>query len=184
MLGVLQLDTANVKDPNFKDISTSHQYYGAIAALKQAGIIDGYEDGTFRQGETIQRNHVAKILTNALNLNATNVATLPFNDVRDDYKEAIAALYENEITTGKTATTFDGSSHVTRGQFAAFIARVYTEVKNVAFDTKGMIRIFTADRKVVAEKEAELNNYQFQATFVNLAADDYIAEVTIVGSYK
>ncbi|WP_339197600.1 S-layer homology domain-containing protein [Solibacillus sp. FSL R5-0449] len=121
--GVLQLDTKNVKNPNFKDIPASHQYYGAIAALKQAGIIDGYEDGTFRQGANIQRNHVAKIIANALNLKAVNIDSLPFTDVRTDYKEAIAALFENKVTTGKTATLFDGSSNVTRGQMAAFITR-------------------------------------------------------------
>lgn len=121
--GVLQLDTKNVKNPNFKDIPASHQYYGAIAALKQAGIIDGYEDETFRQGANIQRNHVAKIITNALNLKTENIDALPFIDVRPDYKEAIAALFENKVTTGKTATLFDGSSNVTRGQMAAFITR-------------------------------------------------------------
>ncbi|MBD8035771.1 S-layer homology domain-containing protein [Solibacillus sp. A46] len=121
--GVLGLDTTNVINPNFKDIPTSHQYYGAIAALKQAGIIDGYEDGTFRQGANIQRNHVAKIIANALNLKSTYADVLPFTDVRADYKEAIAALYDNNVTTGKTATKFDGSSNVTRGQMAAFITR-------------------------------------------------------------
>lgn len=121
--GVLQLDTKNVTNPKFKDIPISHQYYGAIAALKQAGIIDGYEDGTFRQGANIQRNHVAKIIANALNLNAENVDALPFTDVRIDYKEAIVALFENNVTTGKTATLFNGSSNVTRGQMAAFITR-------------------------------------------------------------
>lgn len=121
--GVLQLDTKNVTNPKFKDIPISHQYYGAIAALKQAGIIDGYEDGTFRQGANIQRNHVAKIIANALNLKAENVDALPFTDVRIDYKEAIVALFENNVTTGKTATLFDGFSNVTRGQMAAFITR-------------------------------------------------------------
>ena len=75
--GVLQLDTENVVNPNFKDIPTTHQYYGVIAALKQAGIIDGYTDGTFKPGETMQRNHVAKILANALQLKATNAEDLP-----------------------------------------------------------------------------------------------------------
>lgn len=120
---VLGLDTSNVSNPNFKDIPTTHQYFGAIAALKQEGIIDGYEDGTFRQGDYIQRNHVAKILANAFHLKALNTNSLPFTDVRADYKEAIAALYENNVTTGKTATLFDGSSNVTRGQMAAFITR-------------------------------------------------------------
>lgn len=121
--GVLGLDTSNVSNPNFKDIPTNHVYFGAIAALKEKGIINGYEDGTFRQDEFIQRNHVAKIVANAFNLKASNTNSLPFTDVRADYKEAIAALYENNVTTGKTATLFDGSSNVTRGQLAAFITR-------------------------------------------------------------
>ncbi|WP_338652175.1 S-layer homology domain-containing protein [Lysinibacillus sp. Y5S-8] len=121
--GVLGLNTSNVSNPNFKDIPTNHVYFGAIAALKQKGIINGYEDGTFRQDEFIQRNHVAKIVANAFNLKASNTNSLPFTDVRADYKEAIAALYENNVTTGKTATLFDGSSNVTRGQLAAFITR-------------------------------------------------------------
>ncbi|MFZ4199203.1 S-layer homology domain-containing protein [Lysinibacillus sp. NPDC056220] len=120
---VLGLDTSNVSNPNFKDISTTQPYFGAIAALKQEGIIDGYEDGTFRQGDYIQRNHVAKILANAFHLKASNTNSLPFTDVRAEYKEAIAALYENNVTNGKTATLFDGSSNVTRGQMAAFINR-------------------------------------------------------------
>lgn len=121
--GVLGLDTANVNNPNFKDIPTNHLYFGAIAALKQEGIIAGYADGTFRQDDFIQRNHVAKILAKAFNLKASNSNALPFSDVSADYKEAIAALYENNVTTGKTATLFDGSSYVTRGQMAAFITR-------------------------------------------------------------
>lgn len=134
--GVLGLDTTNVTNPNFKDISTTHPYYGAIAALKQAGIIDGYEDGMFRQEANIQRNHVAKIIANALNLTASNVDGLPFTDVRTEYKEAIAALYENNVTTGKTATKFDGSSNVTRGQLAAFVTRaekVASQAKTITF---------------------------------------------------
>ncbi|MBM7610731.1 hypothetical protein JOD29_004066 [Lysinibacillus composti] len=120
--GALDLDTKNVKNPGFKDIPTSHQYYGAIAALANAGIISGYEDNTYRPGEPVQRNHMAKILAGAFELKpSTN--SLPFTDVRSDYKNYISALYENGVTTGKTATTFDGSSNVTRGQLAAFVIR-------------------------------------------------------------
>ncbi|MGN7479181.1 S-layer homology domain-containing protein [Solibacillus silvestris] len=121
--GMLDLDTSNVNNPNFKDIAATHQYYGAIAALKQEGIIDGYEDGTFRPGASIERNHVAKIIAKALNLTTANVDGLPFTDVHPDYKEAIAALFENNVTTGKTPALFGGSSNVTRGQMAAFIKR-------------------------------------------------------------
>lgn len=127
--GALGLDTKNVKNPGFKDIPTTHQYYGAIAALANAGIISGYEDGTFRPGEPVQRNHMAKIIAGAFNLQATPNYTTPLTDVRSDYKAYVTALHEYGVTTGKTSTTFDGSSNVTRGQLAAFVVRAET-VKN------------------------------------------------------
>ncbi|WP_096550471.1 S-layer homology domain-containing protein [Ureibacillus thermosphaericus] len=37
--GVLGLDTVNVKNPGFSDVSTTNEYYGAIAALANANVI-------------------------------------------------------------------------------------------------------------------------------------------------
>lgn len=68
--------------------------------------------------------------------------------MRSDYKEAIAALYENNITTGKTATKFDGSSKVTRGQFAAFIARA-EKVGNVEQTISFNVEDYTATTIVI-----------------------------------
>ena len=121
--GILGLDTVNVVNPNFSDIPTTHQYYGAIAALKQAGIINGYPDGTFRQGGKIERNHVAKMIANAMNFSPSPNTVVPFTDLRQDYRDHIVALYERGITTGNTPTTFNGSAYVTRGQMAAFLIR-------------------------------------------------------------
>ncbi|MEK4228014.1 S-layer homology domain-containing protein [Solibacillus sp. FSL H8-0538] len=120
---VLQLDTDDVTNPYFRDISTSHPYYGAIAALSELGIIGGYEDGTFRPNAYVQRHHIAKFLTNAFQLETTLADELPFTDVPEAYRYYVAALYENQITTGKTAKTFNGTANVTRGQLAAFIVR-------------------------------------------------------------
>lgn len=141
--GVLKLDTTNVVNPDFTDIDPAHQYYGVIAALKQAGIIDGYTDGTFKPGETVQRNHVAKILANALQLKAKNVDALPFTDINASYKEVIAALYENNVTTGKTETTFDGKAFVTRGQMAAFIARAEKAVAPTETQSEAISGVIT-----------------------------------------
>ncbi|PKC50720.1 SLH-domain-containing protein, partial [Rhizophagus irregularis] len=48
LANLLQLDTENVKNPGFTDVPTTHPYYGAIAALSAKGIINGYEDKTYR----------------------------------------------------------------------------------------------------------------------------------------
>ena len=121
--GVLGLDTQNVKNPGFKDVTTANPYYGAIAALANAGIINGYPDGTYKTGEPVQRNHMAKIIANSFDLEPTSIATNPFTQVHENYVGYVTALYENGVTTGRTATTFGGNANVTRGQLAAFFIR-------------------------------------------------------------
>ncbi|MGM9943802.1 MAG: S-layer homology domain-containing protein, partial [Lysinibacillus sp.] len=130
LAGILGLDTKNVVDPGFTDVLPSNPYYGAIAALAQAGIISGYEDGTFRMNEPIQRNHLAKMLVNAFHLQSPEGATMPLTDVIEEYKDYVLALYTNGITTGRTATQFDGGSYVTRGQLAAFVVRTEKAVQS------------------------------------------------------
>ena len=123
IVGILGLDSTNVKEPNFKDVPATHSYYRAIATLKDAGIIDGYQDGSFRPDEPIKRNHIAKIISRAFGLVAFDAAQLPFTDAQGEYQDAIAALYEHGVTRGKTATTFDGLVNVTLGQLATLIVR-------------------------------------------------------------
>ncbi|MCM3386831.1 S-layer homology domain-containing protein [Ureibacillus chungkukjangi] len=120
---VLKLDTKNVTDPKFKDVPKSHPYYYEIAALQNAGIIKGYEDGTYGTTKTLTRGHMAVIIQNAFELEAGN-ATTPFKDVANHvYKEQITALYANGVTVGTTPTTYGAASNVTRGQFATFVVR-------------------------------------------------------------
>ena len=54
-----------------------------------------------------------------------SVHTLPFTDVawNAPYAPAVAWMLNNEITTGKTPTTFAPDSPLTRGQFATFLWR-------------------------------------------------------------
>lgn len=158
LAGVLKLNTTNVVNPKFKDVSEDHQYYGAIAALVQAGILNGYEDATFRPNEHLQRYHMAAILTRAFSLKESGQA-LPFNDVPASYKAAVGALFDSKVTTGKTATTFDGNAFVTRGQLAAFIGRA-ENVMNVAPD----------EVPVATEKQETFTVTNYSATTITTQA--------------
>lgn len=51
LANALGLETDEVTDPGFKDVPKSHDYYGAIAALANAGHISGYEDDTYKPNE-------------------------------------------------------------------------------------------------------------------------------------
>lgn len=122
---VLELDTKNVRDPGFKDVSQSSPYYGYIVALVQAGIITGYEDNTFRPEESLTRAQMSKILSIGFDLKDDPTTCLPFTDINQNqwHMEFVRALYANEITTGTSPSTFSPNTPVTRGQMASFVLR-------------------------------------------------------------
>ncbi|MER2029776.1 MAG: 5'-nucleotidase C-terminal domain-containing protein [Solibacillus sp.] len=98
--GALKLDTTNVKNPNFKDIKSSNQYYSQIAALVATGFVNGYEDGTFRTADKITHNQLAKILTNVS-------AVYPI--------DATALLTEAKVV-------FNPTKQLTRGELSSVLA--------------------------------------------------------------
>lgn len=98
--GALKLDTTNVKNPNFKDINTSNQYYSQIAALVATGFVNGYEDGTFRTADKITHNQLAKILTNVS-------AVYPI--------DTTALLTESKVV-------FNPTKQLTRGELSSVLA--------------------------------------------------------------
>ncbi|MER1957474.1 MAG: S-layer homology domain-containing protein [Solibacillus sp.] len=121
--GVAGLDTENVENPNFVDVPENSIYYGAIAALAKAGIINGIEGKkNFEPNEPMTRYQMAKVISLAFDLQSKNAA-LPFTDVADFYKDYVQALYDNEITTGKSANTYGGGDYVKRGELATFVYR-------------------------------------------------------------
>ena len=120
----LGLDTKSVTNPNFKDISTSYVFYKEIAALKATGAMVGYDDNTFRPEQPITREQLAKVIAIAYNLTVDEKYSTPFNDIKNSiYKDYIAALYQGNITKGKSATTFDPKGIVKRGEMASFAVR-------------------------------------------------------------
>ena len=53
----------------FSDVPAKHWAYDAVNKLSQAGIVDGYGDGTFRGDKTITRYEMAQIVAKAMNKN-------------------------------------------------------------------------------------------------------------------
>ncbi|WP_226618605.1 S-layer homology domain-containing protein [Cytobacillus firmus] len=51
----------------FSDVPSNKFYYSAVNALKEAAVLEGYEDGTFRPDQPITRAEFATLLANELN---------------------------------------------------------------------------------------------------------------------
>ncbi|WP_309089179.1 S-layer homology domain-containing protein [Domibacillus sp.] len=121
---ILELDTTSPKAPNLKDVKKEKWYYGAVAALVEAKIMGGFKDGTFRPDQTLTRAEASRLIGEAFKLSNGGKA-VAFTDVKKEkwYYTYVQSLVHNQVTAGKTATTFEPDANVTRGELVAFAAR-------------------------------------------------------------
>lgn len=114
----------------FSDVPAGHGYAPAIDELSCRGIIAGYTTGEFGINAPASRQQFAKMIVKTLDLSVTLDHSSPFTDVEAQtgtdplYPSKYVAVCAKEgITTGKTATTFDPYSHITRQQLITMVAR-------------------------------------------------------------
>jgi S-layer homology domain len=123
---------AEVND--FNDVSKDFWAYKEIMEMRKEGIINGYEDNTFRPNNAIRRDHVAVLLARSLDLPVVEPAE-KFSDVPDDY------MYANEIRKVQQANIFDGTDgkfrpkeYLTRAQMAKVLTRAFNLQKKANYD--------------------------------------------------
>ena len=109
--------------PAFDDVDPDDVHAGSIAALSEAGITNGSDDGAFRPTDHVTRAQMASFLTRALDLRPAGAPR--FSDVDPDgvHAAAIASIAREGISTGFPDGTFHPTQQVTRAQMAGFIAR-------------------------------------------------------------
>ncbi|WP_052343680.1 S-layer homology domain-containing protein [Bacillus massiliigorillae] len=108
---------------SFPDVSSSSVASGYIQAAVNAGIIQGFPDGTYRPSEPVTRGQLAIFLSRGFEL--TETTTVTFKDVSKTSAayEYIGRLVAANITLGYEDNTFRPNEAVTRGQFSAFLTR-------------------------------------------------------------
>ncbi|WP_188206912.1 S-layer homology domain-containing protein [Alkalibacillus aidingensis] len=109
----------------FSDVDDSTRHADAINALLEMEVTTGFPGGEFRPDQTIKRGEAAIMLQNALGLEDGDVDAVPFEDLAESSAAAVAALYEADITDGKSETEFGTDDEVTREEMAALIVRAY-----------------------------------------------------------
>ncbi len=57
---------------NFADVAEDHFYYRSIMAAAKSGLVNGYEDNTFRPDNTITRAEVVTVINRLLGLNVSD----------------------------------------------------------------------------------------------------------------
>jgi len=132
----LLLPEASPNQGTFSDVKADAWYYGAVEAAAQAGLVKGYNDGTFRPEARITREEMATMLTRALLfagkpvvLSESDVSSLlaGFGDAKDIQawaKVNAAAAVKAGIIKGRTATEFAPQANATRAEGVTMLKRL------------------------------------------------------------
>ncbi len=98
-----------------------------IQALVDAGIVSGYEDGTFRPRQPMTRAELAKIVALALGLKANPEAAKSFADVDPGswYAGYAGALVQSGIVQGQAENAFAPHAYVTREELVVIFIRAF-----------------------------------------------------------
>ncbi|MER2108677.1 MAG: S-layer homology domain-containing protein [Solibacillus sp.] len=123
----LNTNASAVANPGFADLSATSTYYGAVAAIVEAGIMKGTTDTTFEAGKPLTRAQMSKILVESYGLLGTT--DKKFKDVSEKHwaYEYIHTLAANKVTTGYEDNTFKPGLEVTRMHFGLFLYRTITQ---------------------------------------------------------
>lgn len=120
----LVLATSAFAATNLTDINGPECYAKAdIQYLVDQGIVNGYEDNTFRPTKDINREEFAKLLCLAMDLPLDADASAVFTDVEDWARPYVGALVNADLTSGKTSNTYGATDNLTREEMATFFIR-------------------------------------------------------------
>jgi hypothetical protein len=105
----------------------------AVAQAVQAGIINGYEDGSFRPDAEITRAEMAAMIASALSLALESTTSTDFTDDKDIpewAKGAVAAVKKLDLVEGKGTNEFDPNAKTTRGEAVTVLLKMLTQKSN------------------------------------------------------
>lgn len=128
LVKALRLQTKTYTGNPLKDVRADDWYAGAVTAAYDAGLVKGYEDGTFRPDSTITREEAAAILVRAMKLQTTE-QKLPFTDcykINSWARASVATASTYGLIKGLPDGTFRPDVTAGRAECAVMVYRMLT----------------------------------------------------------
>ena len=129
----------------FGDVKTTDWFYSQMVALKDAGIVSGYDDGNFYPNKLVSREEFLKMLLVAANVELSET-TEGFSDVNADdwFVPYVYTAKEKGIAGGVTHTEFGIGMAIRRQDMAVMIFNAL----GIEFDAEDITDTFTDDNKI------------------------------------
>lgn len=109
-----------VSAKSFSDVPTTHPYLVAITHLSEAGLIKGYEDGTFQPEKIVNRAEALKLILESAGVQLEEkLEGGPFKDVSADqwFAKYVDQAKKLAIVNGNPDGTFTPAANVKRAAF-------------------------------------------------------------------
>lgn len=131
----------------FSDIPSTHWAYEAITKLSGVGVINGYEDGSFKPEKNITREEFVKLISGCFDDASITEAT-EFTDINENdwFYNYVCFAVEKGLVNGESATSFGAGKNITRQDIATIAYRtlkLITNIENAVLDDK-----FSDDSKI------------------------------------
>ena len=122
---------ARSKKQSFYDVPPEHHAYSEIEYLHEKGILDGYEDGSFKPGDFVNRAELLKILIGGLHSQELKGETGCFPDVNNEwFAKYVCAAKRLGWVDGYSDGTFQPSNTVNRAEAIKIIVSSVTNDLN------------------------------------------------------
>ena len=126
-------------DTDFTDVPDEYWSAKAIAWAASNGVVNGFEDGTFRPDENMTREQMAAILQNfayQMGLDVSASGDLSnFTDIPEgEYwsRDALAWAYAEGLLAGTSDSTMDPAGQASRAQIAVIMMRFCEQYEETA----------------------------------------------------
>lgn len=128
------LEVPSASGKTFTDVADGSWYASYVASAASAGVITGFEDGSFAPDKEVSRQDAALMIYRAVNLTKTLPTGYKFfadeENISDYASDAIRCLGDLGIITGVGNNTFKPLDSITRGEMAALICRAIDYIES------------------------------------------------------
>ncbi|MDI3297628.1 MAG: putative Ig domain-containing protein [Bacillota bacterium] len=139
----LHLDAPDAAKQTFSDVAPSSWEFGAVEAAAQAGLVNGYPDGSFKPDRPITREELAAMVARALDYarshkglwtkamkapDLTPPAWADADKVSVWARDAVTAAAKAGIVNGYPDGSFKPHANATRAETAAMMARLIADL--------------------------------------------------------
>lgn len=163
------------KTNDYTDVNAGDWFNNAISTLSNAGIVTGYNDGTFRPNQPITRGEMAKIIANFANLSKGGKT---FSDLSGHWSKTYVELAAgNGWIAGYPDGSFRPDQKITRAETVTMINRVLERVpaKELRLLSRSIMLTFPdnnpGDWYYIAIQEAS-NSHEYQRSVYETTGDE------------